>query len=57
MIRLHDIAHDGKISFDEFKLMFRENKKPSAAEYDPFYKEEESEIEISDTRFLGQKSK
>ena len=34
LIRIHDIAHDGKISFEEFKSMFTEKKKPAVAEFD-----------------------
>ena len=43
MIKVHDIKNDGKISFDEFKIMFQDQKKPTAAEYDPFF-DEESDI-------------
>ena len=53
MIRLHDIAHDGKISFDEFKMMFQDQKKPTPAEYDPFYDKSESDIKITNTRLLS----
>ena len=52
LITIHDIAHDGKISFEEFKSMFSEKKKPAVAEFD-FQENEESVIEIKDTRHLG----
>ena len=52
LIKIHDIAHDGKISFDEFKSMFTDKKKTAPAEFD-FEENDESVIEIKDTRHLG----
>lgn len=36
-------------------MMFQDQKKPAAAEYDPFYDRSESDIQIIDTRYLGDK--
>ena len=56
LIEIHDVAHDGKISFEEFKFMFSDQKKPDVAEYD-FKEDDDSVIEIKDARHLGRYKK
>ena len=56
LIEIHDVAHDGKISFEEFKGMFSDQKKPDVAEYD-FKDDDDSVIEIKDARHLGRYKK